>query len=537
MTVVAHHPVAIHAKRVLRRQFAVNANLPIGQFFEGVVLVGGDPAPVQVQVARRQFNRRSFFGKHHRAKIVRVPLVEFFIPHIGEHFQTASAVRVAHGLHRRRQRVHGIHFTLGQGHHGGNAFGNGADGAEVEFGQSELAEGVLGFGLVGEHHAVFHLQALGILHRFAVDVQLSFHHTHRLAWQTDTALDVVLHLVDRTGAKAWAFGGLGTRLFEVALGIQGKRLNVATRASDSVSAQQRVVIVPDEVGVYIHGVSVREAEHHGIVTLHVTEPGQAKVGKGEPTRVARRQAAWQGVVHERHGERRPRQFGAVRHLGDNQVIAHEHAALHGRGGNREGLDDEHAQGPGHDGRPNEGFAPLARGGFACFGPIPLADPVVVALAQLPKSPPRQSAHDPLFLHASSAKGQPEFHVHHGQEQQVDARHKEKEDPVPWPLDQFQPRQKVQSRDGAFPGSSLRVFATQKDRQRDKLKCRDEEEEEIEKAYGGGSEREAYLPFKINPTGMQVFVFARSLHVHMYTRHIPWPRLLTHSTPFSPLSNK
>ncbi len=477
MTVVAHHPVAIHSKGVLRGQFAVNANLTVGQFFKGVVFVSGDPAPIQVHVARRQINRHAFFGKHHRAKIVRVPLVEFFTPYIGEHFQAAPAVCVAHGLHRRRQRVHGIHFTFGQGHHRRDAFGNGTDGAEVEFGQSELAEGVLGFGLVGEHHAVFHLQALRVVHRFAVDVQLSFHHTHRFAWQTHTALDVVLHLVDWTGAKAWVFGCLGTRFFKVALGIQGKRLNVATRASNSIPAQQRVVIVPNKVGVDIHGVSVREAEHHGIVTLHVTEPGQAKVGKGKPTRVARRQAAWQSIVHERHGERRPRQFGAVRHLGDDEVITHEHAALHGRGGNREGFDDEHAQGSGNHGRPNEGFAPLARGGFSCFGPIPFADPVVVALAQLPKSPPRQSAHDPLLLHASAAIGQPEFHVHHRQKQQVDAWNQEKEDPVPWPLDQFQPRQKVESGNGAFPGSSLGVFATQKDRQRDQLKCQSEKEED------------------------------------------------------------
>jgi len=44
--------------------------------------------------------------------------------------------------------------------------------------------------------------------------------------------------------------------------------------------------------------------------------------------------------------------------------------------------------------------------------------------------------------------------------------------------------------------------------------RDEEEEEIEKAYGGGSEREAYLPFKINPTGMQPIIIAS------YLLHLP-----------------
>ena len=173
----------------------------------------------------------------------------------------------------------GTGFRLGQGHHCGDAFRHGTDRTQIELGEFKLAEGHLGFSLAFEQHAVLLLQSFRILHRLAVNVKLAIHDAHCFARKRNTSLDVVLHLVHGPRAQS----GFAHRLFagpvEVFVRVQGKRLDIASGASDAFPAQQRVVVVSDEVGVDVHGVSMRKAEHHGVVAFHISETGQPQVGK------------------------------------------------------------------------------------------------------------------------------------------------------------------------------------------------------------------------------------------------------------------
>ena len=182
-------------------------------------------------------------------------------------------------------------------------------------------------------------------------------------------------------------------------------------------------------------------------------------------------------MHKRHGERGARQLGAVRRFRHDEVIAHQHASFHRRGGDGERFHDEHTERACHDGGPNQGFAPLTGGGFAGFGPIALSDPRFLSLTQFPQAPPGQGAHDPLVFGGPASKGQPQLDVHHCEHDQIDAGHKQENGPVPRALDEVQPHEKVPPGDGPLPSGCVGVFPSNEHRQGEKLHQHGEQQED------------------------------------------------------------
>ncbi len=76
MTIVSHHPVIIHFKRVTRCQFAINVNL-ISFYFQIIIFIRIDDSPVKWKIFYCKLNCCSFFWNGYRAPVIQVPLKMF----------------------------------------------------------------------------------------------------------------------------------------------------------------------------------------------------------------------------------------------------------------------------------------------------------------------------------------------------------------------------------------------------------------------------------------------------------------------------
>ena len=115
-----------------------------------------------------------------------------------------------------------------------------------------------------------------------------------------------------------------------------------------------------------------------------------------------------------------------------EIVSDQQALLHGRRRDGEGLEGEGAERRGHDHREKDGIAPLT-----CEGTLAIADgdgahPLVLFLeSQARQGDPRREHGDHMLLHRALVEGDAGVHVVDDEHQQVDARHQQQDDPVPW----------------------------------------------------------------------------------------------------------
>ena len=230
-------------------------------------------------------------------------------------------------------------------------------------------------------HMVAELPFFGHGRLLPIDIHHAILNLQFVAMDGNTALDVVLALVNRTVSnRKQLMYNIMSRLSSKT-GTQSGRIQIASVPHGQLigSCQIRLGIhhllkithnrvVTTVLHLDDHRIAIRIVEDDRIVVFHRRGAGQTHVRKFNPTHVRRHGLGeHQRVVHEGQGKDRLRDALSVMVLAHRQIVAHHHGSLHRGGGDGVKLEDKRTHDEGRRHREDDGITPAASPRFLVFG--------------------------------------------------------------------------------------------------------------------------------------------------------------------------